>query len=78
MQLFDILDEVLFRRCCLSDFEPFGWFGIKIPGIKARLKACFRALYQGLIPQTPPIFNLKCHGENGPLITGLKRGFADC
>lgn len=78
MQLFDILDEVFFRRCCLSDFEPFGWFGIKIPGIKARLKASLRALYQGFISQTPPISDLKCHRSNGPLIIGLKRCFADC
>ena len=78
MQLFDILDEVFFRHRCLFDFEPFGGFGIKIPGIKTRLKACFRTLYQGIIPQTPPIFYLKGHRSNGALIVGLKRGFADC
>ena len=68
----------LFATACLFDFEPFVWFRIKIPCIKARLKACFRALYQGIIPQTPPIFHLKCHRLNGALIIGLKRGFADC
>ena len=78
MQLFDIFQEVFVRHACLSDFEPFGWFGIKIPGIKARLKASLRALYQGIIPQTSPIFDLKCHRSNGPLIIGLKRCFADC
>ena len=78
MQLFDIFQEVFVRHACLFDFEPFVWFRIKIPCIKARLKACFRALYQGIIPQTPPIFHLKRHRLNGALIIGLKRGFADC
>jgi len=78
MQLFDIFQEVFVRRCCLFDFEAFGGFRVKIPLIQTRLKACFRALYQGIILQTPPIFHLKGHRSNGALIIGLKRGFADC